>query len=205
MIVVYLPVEARFTPDASDAEVAELAADEGDCILHPTVGRIRLEAGDGRRVVDLLAPPPRRPARWDLAEPGQRVNSRLTAIVPVEVPSVEQMLDEGRDDIGSESPTLDELPPEPGEPSPGILSQLGRKVQRSLARMIKRLAEGGGKQKVPPPEKAGQGSAAGRRPARPGMFSQIGQLGPAEDGPDRRFDPQEPPSRVASPDAPLGE
>ncbi len=82
------------------------------------------------------------------------------------------MLDEGRDDIGSESPTLDELPPEPGEPSPGILSQIGRKVQRGLARMIQRLAEGGSKKK-PPQDRAGQGSAAGRRPARPGLFSQI--------------------------------
>jgi tetratricopeptide (TPR) repeat protein len=169
--VAYLPVEARIDPDASDAEVAELAADGGDCILHPTVGCIRLEAGDRRRVVDLLAPPPQRSARWDLAEPGQRVNSRLTAIVPAELPTLEQMLDLGRDDIGSESPTLDELPPEPGEPSSGVLGQLGRGLQRKLAQLAQRLFKLS-KGVEPPPGRAGQGSA-GRRPAKPGLFSKM--------------------------------
>ena len=142
--VAYLPVEARFDPAASDAEVAELAADEGDCILHPTVGRIRLEAGDQRHVVDLLAPPPQRPARWDLADPGQRVNSRLTAVVPAEVPTFEHVLEQGRDDIGSEEPTLDDLPPEPDEPSSGIFSKLGRSLQIRLARTVQKLADGDG-------------------------------------------------------------
>ncbi len=170
--VVYLPVEARMDPDASDAEVAELAAEAGDCILHPSVGRIRLEAGDRRRVADLLAPPPRRSARWDLAEPGQRVNSRLTAIVPAEVPTLEQMLDQGRGDIGSEPPTLDELPPEPDEPSSGFFSNLGRGLQRRLAQMIQRLTEASDTDK-PPQAGSGQDSAAGQGPARPGLFSKM--------------------------------
>ena len=175
-VVVYLPVEARMDPDASDSEVAKLAAEGGDCILHPTLGRIRLEPDDRRRVVDLLAAPPQRPARWDLAEPGRHVNSRLTAIVPAEVPSLEQMLDAGRDDIGRESPTLEQLPPEPGEPSSGLFSKLARDVQRRLARIIQKMAEGGeGKQ--PPGGKgqagAGSAAAAGRRPGKPGLFSKM--------------------------------
>ena len=179
--VVYLPVDARMDPDASDAEVAEMAADHGDCILHPALGRIRLEASDRRRVVDLLARPPQRQAGWDLAEPGQRVNSRLTAILPAEVPSVEQMLDQGRDDIGSQSPTLDELPPEPDEPSSGFLSKLGRGLQRKLAQMIDKLAEAGGAGQ-PPQSPAGQGRRCRSRVRRAGNVLEDGQLGPAEDG-----------------------
>ena len=147
-------------PDASDAEVAEMAADQGDCILHPTLGRIRLEASERRQVVDLLARPPQRRARWDLAEPGQRVNSRLTAILPAEVPSLEQMLDQGRDDIGSESPTLDELPPEPDEPSSGFFSDLARGLQRKLAQIAEQVFNL-------------SRSAAGQGSARPGMFSKM--------------------------------
>ena len=143
--------------------------------IRPWAGSV-LEASDRRRVVDLLAGPPQRPARWDLAEPGQRVNSRLTAIVPAEVPSLEQMLDQGRDDIGSESPTLDELPPEPGEPSSGFLSKLGRGLQRKLAQMIKKLAKGGGADK-PPPSRAGQGvPRAKSRQAR--HVLEDGRIGP---------------------------
>jgi tetratricopeptide (TPR) repeat protein len=170
--VVYLPVVARIDPAASDAEVATLAGEAGDCILHPTLGRIRLDADDRQRVVDLLAPPPQRPARWDLAEPGQYVNTRLTAIVPAEVPSLEQMLDQGREDIGSQSPTLDELPPEPDEPPPGFFNELARSLQRKLAQMMKRLAEAGNGGH--PPEAGGrQRPAAGRGPAKPGVFSKM--------------------------------
>jgi tetratricopeptide (TPR) repeat protein len=170
--VVYLPVEARIDPAAADDEVAEVAGDEGDCMLHPTVGRIRLEAGDQRHVVDLLAPPPQRPARWDLAEPGQYVNSRLTAIVPAEVPSLEQILDQGRGDIGSEPPTLDELPPEPDEPSPGLVSKLGRGLERGLARMIEKLA-GAGDAAKPRPAEPKKGSSAGKAPGKSGLFSKM--------------------------------
>jgi hypothetical protein len=119
-----------------------------------------------------LAPPPQRPARWDLAEPGQYVNTRLTAIVPAEVPSLEQMLDQGREDIGSQSPTLDELPPEPDEPPPGFFNKLGRSLQRKLAQMMKSVAEAGG---GGGPQQAGeaQGQAASRSPAKPGVFSKM--------------------------------
>ena len=109
---------------------------------------------------------------WDLAEPGQRVNSRLTAIVPAEVFSLEQMLDQGRDDIGSEPPTLEELPPEPDEPSSGLFSKLGRGLRRKLAQFVgqvSNLSRGAGK----PPPGAGQGGAAGKRPGRPGLFSKL--------------------------------
>ena len=75
--------------------------------------------------------------------------------MPAEVPSVEQMLDEGRDDIGSESPTLDELPPEPGEPSPGILSQLGRKAATQPG-AHDQAAGRGRRQEQAPPDRQGR-------------------------------------------------
>jgi hypothetical protein len=170
---VYLPITARFDPDASDGEVALLAGDTGDCILHPTLGRIGLEASDRRRVVDLLAAPPERPACWDRAEPGQRVNSRLMAIVPAVVPSLEAMLDQGRDGIGSQSSSLDELPPEPGEPSQGFFSQLGHSLQRKLAGMIQRLAETGGAGSQPPPSGAAQPRPASKARSKPGMLAKM--------------------------------
>jgi tetratricopeptide (TPR) repeat protein len=169
--VVYLPVDALIDPAASDAEVAEVAAEVGDCILHPSLGRIRLDADDRRSVVDLIIPPVERPARWDLAEPGQRVNARLTAIVPAETFSVDELLDEGRDDIGSRPPTLDDLPPDPNEPSPGLIGKLGRGLQRKLAQMVKKLAAGGAND--PPTTGAAQSAASKKAPSKPGRFAQM--------------------------------
>jgi tetratricopeptide (TPR) repeat protein len=169
--VVYLPVDARIDPAVSDVELAQVAAEGGDCILHPVLGRIRLEAGDRRKVVDLLAPNIESTVRWNLAEPGQHVNTRLTAIVPAETISLQEMLDEGRDDIGSLSPTLEELPPDPNEPSPGLVGKLGRGLQRKLAQWMQKLARAGGAGD-PPPAGAGRGSRAGRG-GGPGMFAQM--------------------------------
>ena len=90
---------------------------------------IRLEAADRRRVLDFLSRPPSA-AAWDTLR-GPAYLFATDGHQPAEPHSLDEVLDEGRDDIGREEPTLDELPPEPGEPTPGMLHELGRRLRRA--------------------------------------------------------------------------
>ena len=175
-----MPVEARFEPEASDAEAAALATAAGDCILHPSAGLIGLEASDRRRVADLLARAAERAVRWDLAEPGQHINSRLTAILAVEPPSLEEMIKQGGGDIGSESGDLGEIPASPSEPSASLVARAGRGVQRKLAGMLekitarltrrkKRRRNEDSKRTKTPQKSAGGGESS----AKPGLLSKV--------------------------------
>ena len=69
--VLYLPAEARFDPDAADAEVTELlGSNENVYLWHPASGLIGFEPGDRRRVADLLQAPPsvKPPGTWPCRE-----------------------------------------------------------------------------------------------------------------------------------------
>ena len=67
----YLPAEARFDPDAADAEVTELlGSNENVYLWHPACGLIGFEPGDRRRVADLLQAPPEQRSRLGLGRAG---------------------------------------------------------------------------------------------------------------------------------------
>ena len=138
---IYLPVEARLDPEVTDAELAALL-DAGDavCLLHPAAGLIRFEPADAHRVADLLQPMTPRGVAWDRAEPGIALGRRLWSIEPESTPSLEMILDEGRSDIGSRRPSLEELPPSPGEPLADAIGRPGRAVGRAIARLVQWLA-----------------------------------------------------------------
>ena len=143
---VYLPVEARLDPEVTEAELAALL-DPGDaiCLLHPVAGLVRFEPADACRVADLLQPPPTRGVAWDRAEPGVVLSRRLLSIEPESTPSLEMVINEGRDDIASRRPSLEGLPPIPGEPLPDAIGRPGRAVGRVIARLVRWLAGLGAK------------------------------------------------------------
>jgi tetratricopeptide (TPR) repeat protein len=144
----YLPVEAWFDPDVTAAEVEALltwSSGAGVHLLHPAAGLILFERGEVLRVADLLEAPPRIESAWDCAQAGIALSPRLTAILPESPPSVEEVFTEGRDDIASRPPTLDELPPSPEEPPGDALSRFRRAAGRQFAKLVKWFADQGAK------------------------------------------------------------
>ncbi len=134
--VVYLPVEARIDPDATESELAALLTRQsGVHLLHPAVGLVRFLESDAYRVADLLRPAPVSEGQWDAAEPGVTLSQRLWSIEPISVPSVQMVLSEGRDEIGSQPLTGGQLPRSPEEPADNALAAAGRAVMRQIARL----------------------------------------------------------------------
>jgi hypothetical protein len=139
----FLPVEAGLNPDVSEAELAALFG-PGEYMLHPSAGLVGFEKSDLLRVADLLRGPAATGRSWDRAVPGVTFARRLTSLAPEEVPTVETLLQQGRDDIGSSAGKLEELPPTPEE----MAEKQRGPARRALARLAQWLT--------------GKGSAADR-------------------------------------------
>jgi len=134
---VYLPVEARFDPDAADAEITELLGSvENVHLWHPACGLVGFEPSDRRHIADLLVAPPERETAWDLARPGPSFSTRLTAIEPDRTSSAEFVLDVGKEDIGSQSGALDQLPRSPHEPPIGLLARMSATIKQKLTGLL---------------------------------------------------------------------
>ncbi|MBS0262065.1 MAG: hypothetical protein JSS02_08905 [Planctomycetes bacterium] len=112
----YLPVEATLTPAVSEAELVHLLDAELSLLVwHPSVGLIGIEPHDRHPVTDFLSWPEPREADWTRARPGIVVNDRLRSLTPAFAPTVAQILEEGREDIGTQAANLSDLPPPPNE------------------------------------------------------------------------------------------
>jgi hypothetical protein len=99
----YLPAGSELSPPVAGDELNHRLTHAVQ-VMHPTCGLVGFAATDALRVVDLLQAKPAREAQWDAAAPGDAVRLRLLAVTPDEPPSVTIIIEEGRDDIGSESP-----------------------------------------------------------------------------------------------------
>lgn len=126
----YLPTESELHPAIDEAELAELLPGEV-VVLHPSVGLIGFGEDDALTVGRLLCDPrrgdsTRTRATWDAAEPGVTLNRRVHSLSAASLPSVEDAIDRGRDDIGSTSPG--ELKKLPSEPSRSTVADVGRAV-----------------------------------------------------------------------------
>lgn len=117
---VFLPVDSRLEPEVTPSELEELLSRELTYLWHPRVGLVAYERGEILSLVDLLCSPPKNLARYDQAHPGIMLPNRLTSIGPAESPSTETILESGRDDIGTQGSNLSALPPQAGEPQPGV-------------------------------------------------------------------------------------
>jgi tetratricopeptide (TPR) repeat protein len=134
----YVPVDARFDPEVSESELAELLG-EGTFVWHPAVGLVGYESHDVLHVCDLLAPPLEQPVDWGQAQPGMAFSRRLLAVELDDPPRAEQVLQAGRDDIGTQAPEIERLPPSPDEPADDVPSRAARSARRSLARAVRWL------------------------------------------------------------------
>ena len=139
---VFIPVDAWFDPDVSEAELRELCFSDSQLyVWHPAAGLVAFEPADVLRLSDLIEIEPPLARLWDGALPGVAFSRRLVSLMPEQSLSFEQMLQDGRDDIGSEQPDADNLPAGPREPQPGIGGAIGRQGMRMLANAAQWLAQ----------------------------------------------------------------
>lgn len=156
----FLPVDADLVPQPGDQELGGLLpSDRSDFIWHPSVGLVRCEPEERLRVVDLVQPPRRIASNWNLAVPGISFRTRLLSVEPAIQPSVDDILQSARQDIGGNSSSLNELPPAPGEGLSGQIYDLTKPI-RDAWRSLKNWSKSA-HQKSPPPQGNASGGQAG--------------------------------------------
>lgn len=109
---VYLPAGARLHPPVGDAELEGMLLYPVQ-VFHPAVGIVGFGEEDVLLGTDLLAAPPEEGHEWGRADPGVPPAPAIRAVMPEARPTIEGIVEDGRDDIGSEA--AEDLPPLPEE------------------------------------------------------------------------------------------
>ncbi|MGD9128743.1 MAG: hypothetical protein PVH19_15310, partial [Planctomycetia bacterium] len=135
----YLPSNGRFDPDVSSTDLQNLLSEKYLYVWHPPSGLIAFEPNDVIRVSDLLQPGPLIANTWNLAMPGTAFSRRLLSLAPDKNLTLEDLMQKGRDDIGTDSASLTDLPPSPAEPKTDLFHKSAQYGQDALARMIRWL------------------------------------------------------------------
>lgn len=160
-----IPADARLYPPATGSELAQWLVYPLQ-VFHPSIGLIGLGEADLLRGIDLVEPPAPRPGSWMQAIAGIAPSPRITAIVPADPPTLEDVIKAAREDIGSE-PAKD-LPPLANE---SIARRVAAKTGMGFLSALEWLARklpGGGKSS----RKAAASSAQGSAGAAGGGFVQ---------------------------------
>ena len=113
----FLPIDADVAPAISDSDLLPLLAEDRRYVWHPSIGLVGYEPEDVLSVRDLLISPAVRTADWDAAEIGEQLNGTIRNLLPEPAPHVDDILDRGQDDIGSEASNLSDAPRAPDEKS----------------------------------------------------------------------------------------
>ncbi len=137
----YLPVEAGLDPGVSSVELGSLLPGDDTYVWHPISGLVAFRPSDTLRLRDLLTFGPASSRQWDRAQPGVAVFPRLISIVPEQSLSIESLMEESQDDIGTQSDEISKLPRSPMEPLPGVGNSISRHGLRMVAGAVNWLAQ----------------------------------------------------------------
>lgn len=129
----YVPADAQLHPPLSDAELRERCPWHA-AVMHPTIGLIAFDAAEVMRAADLLDVPPAIEADWRGAEPATFADPRVRSIRALVQPSLQDVLDGGRDDIGTSS--AKDLPPTEDE---SLTKQIGRRAKLGWIRALQKF------------------------------------------------------------------
>ena len=133
----YLPVNAEIHPPVTAAELSSLlASDIIAYVFHPTSGLIGFSSDQACRVSDLLDVAPAQSTNWNCALPGVALNQRLASIELGNPPSLADIISESWGDIGTQSNSLDELPPVPNEPPSNPIRGVGHGAMSGFAKSV---------------------------------------------------------------------
>ncbi|XAM01604.1 hypothetical protein OT109_09440 [Phycisphaeraceae bacterium D3-23] len=133
----FVPTHARLDPAVTDAELATLLATPS-AVFHPSVGLVGYEPGEVLRLMDLLSGSALRATAWSMPEPGAGVGSRLVAIEPTQVMTLEEL--DAQLGVGLGDKPLSELPPTDDEGEPGTINKAGQGMVGGLAGVLGWLA-----------------------------------------------------------------
>ncbi len=129
----FLPIDARLEPELCDRDLQSLLSAELTCAWHPACGLIAFEDADVLSVTDLLSVAPCSGRLWNRAMPGVACTKRLSRLAPAQTLTLEQVMEEGQDGIGSDADSIEKLPPSPLEPGKGLAGAAARQAVRLLA------------------------------------------------------------------------
>lgn len=138
---IYLPRDAEFFPRLLDSEALELFSASYLYLWVPGRGLTAAERDQVISPSQLLRLPPQLPMSWDYAVPGLALPNRLVAILPQQTFSADDVIAEGKDDIGDRADEITKLPKAPTEPMSGILGAAGRAAAVGSARPLIGLAK----------------------------------------------------------------
>ncbi|WP_166831241.1 tetratricopeptide repeat protein [Thalassoroseus pseudoceratinae] len=137
----YVPVEAELLPQMTDAELQGHWPSDTEFVWHPQAGLVAFDPGDRLTLADLLQPPSETNADWSGADPGVSYSSRLNTVEVVRPLDVGSFMQESRGDIGTQSKSLDQLPPSDNERSAGMVQRTSNYLMRPLASFAKWIAD----------------------------------------------------------------
>lgn len=132
----YVPVGTELFPELSKSEVNDLFEKEYIYVWVPGRGLTAVEPEQMDFFYKLLVPPPVSRSSWCDAVPGIAFINRITAILPNEDQSAEDIILDGQDDIGERSNEITELPKAPREPNAGIAGAIKRTAIMGIAMPI---------------------------------------------------------------------
>ena len=112
----FFPSGADLHPPVTTAEIDRALPTE-HYFLHPSLGLTAFDTESQLRLLDLLKPPTGKATDWSQAHPGLPPVPRLRSVDLVLSESIEDILDPGREDIGTKG--KDELPRHPDEKKGG--------------------------------------------------------------------------------------
>ena len=121
-----VPLQSRLTPEIEVLELKELLSSRRQHVWHPQSGLIAFESEDILSLGDLIKHRPAVQEDFRSGSPGSRMPRRLTSIYPSTPPTMEIVLDQGQDGIGTKGRANENIPPSEGEPKPGVGNALGR-------------------------------------------------------------------------------
>lgn len=133
----YLPSEARLEPTVHESELGRLLVEGRTYVWHPTVGLVGFDSEDVLTLRDLLSPPSPMGGQWGMADPGVGFPRRLVSLEAIPPISVQAIFEQGQDDIGTQSKSLDQLPPSPEEKNqPGSVKESLTNPLKSVAKFV---------------------------------------------------------------------
>jgi len=112
----YLPVDAELYPPVALDELATLCR-YPVMLFHPGLGLVGFETTDEKKIGDLFSRPIYREGNWNFASAGVHLNQHIRSVSLLALTDLTQLFGEAAEEIGSDP--IQQLPPNPAEPSPG--------------------------------------------------------------------------------------
>lgn len=132
----YLPVEGRLHPEVSDDELQSLLTPGYTYVWHPVAGFVGFEPTEKLCLADLLSVGPSTDTAWDFAQPGVTLSRSLLSVLPAEPLTIETVMQQVQDDIGTNADDLSDLPPSRQE----LEEQAGPSFAQQMKQMWAKMA-----------------------------------------------------------------